>query len=133
MVKCDLNKTFVEGILSTDTPTTARPAFRRFYEKVYGQFNIDGRIFSFSPIDDLTDITTSPGSVIGGIFVPGSNYSTKRYRVDLDFIKKAIDGERVVVKMNSRNEFVEGVFSDNSDLYAKAAFTKFYNKMNSKE
>jgi len=34
LVKIDLDKEFVEGEFSSDAPTTARPGFREFYEKI---------------------------------------------------------------------------------------------------
>ena len=92
-------------------------------------FNVDGEILSFKPIDEFTDIKTDPGFVGSGLYVPPSNWSSKRYSITKSFIKRIIDAERVVVKIDLRKTYAEGVFSKDSVATARPAFRKFYDRL----
>jgi hypothetical protein len=92
-------------------------------------FNIDGDIVSFSSIDELTDIETSPGFAGGGYYIPPSNWSSKRYLVTMDFLKRIIAAERVIVKVDLRKTYVEGVFSTDGFTTARPAFREFCEKV----
>lgn len=92
-------------------------------------FNIDGDIVSFKSIDLLTDINTSSGFVGSGIYIPPSNWSSKDYLVSKHFIQRLINAERVVVKVDLRKSFVEGVFSSDAPTTARPAFREFYERI----
>ena len=91
-------------------------------------FNIDGDIVSFRSIDSLTSIDTSSGHV-GNIYIPPSNWSSKDYVVNNDLIKRLINAERAVVKIDLRKSYVEGIFSSDAPTTARPAFRTFYQKM----
>ena len=90
-------------------------------------FNIDGEFVHLSAIDKLTNIEIYVG-LGDGYRVQYSNYSSKRYEVDLAFLRSVVDAKNVSVKINLDRAFTEGVFS-NSPVSAKAIFKKFYNQL----
>lgn len=93
------------------------------------KFNVDGKIYAFKSIDDLTDINTSPGIYNNIVYIPPYNWSSKRYIVTKDFIKRLIDARRVWVRVELSKEFVEGEFSSDAFTTARPAFRKFYRSM----
>ena len=92
-------------------------------------FNVDGDIVSFKSMDLLTDINTSEGFVGSGIYIPPSNWSSKDYLVTRDLIKRLVNAERVVIKVELRKSYVEGIFSRDGYTLARPAFREFYQKM----
>lgn len=94
------------------------------------QFNIDGEILSFEPIDSLTNIETEPGVYDSVVSVQASDWSSRRYEVTKDFVKKLIEGKDVWVKVNLLSrEYIEGKFSQDGIMLARPAFRKFYRKV----
>ena len=92
-------------------------------------FNIDGKLESFSAIDNLTDIETESGFYGSGIYIPASNWSSKRYLITKDFLNRLIKAGDVWVKIELRKEFVEGRFSSDAPTTARPSFKDFYNKI----
>jgi len=81
--------------------------------------------------DQSTKIQTIRGSVshtLYGVWSPGHSISSKRYRIDKTFLKKIIDGEKVIFKISLENSFVEGRVTDDS-RNAGVIFKKFYEKV----
>ena len=93
------------------------------------QFNIDGKIYDFSSIDNLTDIITDSGIYNNVAYIPPSNWSSKRYIITKEFIKHLIDANKVWVKINLSQKFVEGKFSSDAPTTARPAFREFYRKI----
>ena len=92
-------------------------------------FNIDDNIESLSAIDDFTDIETESGFYGSGIYIPASNWSSKRYLVTKDFVNHLISGSDVWIKIELTKEFVEGRFSSDALTTARPAFREFYEKI----
>ena len=91
--------------------------------------NVDGEIISFNSVDSLTDINTSSGFVGSGLYIPPSNWSSKDYVVGKEFINKIINANKVIVKIDLRKSYVEGVFSHDGPTTARPAFRKFLKKI----
>ena len=91
---------------------------------------IDKKFFNFSSIDSMTDIKTTKGAYGSGIYIPPSNWSSKRYIITKAFLKKLINANDAWVKIELSKTYVEGRFSSNALTTAKPAFIKFYNKIN---
>ena len=95
--------------------------------------NIDGKIISLTSIDQSTEIQTirayaSFGGPGDAVWIPGLSISSKRYRIDKILLKKIIDGEKVLFKIDLKNSFVEErVVKDLRN--AGAIFKKFYEKV----
>lgn len=90
--------------------------------------NIDDTLISFRSIDDLPDMKTTPGSYYSdmGIYMPPAYWSSKRYVIDRTFLKRMIDAEKVVVRVDLRTTYIEGVFSVDDPNTALPAFKEFY-------
>ena len=94
------------------------------------RFNVDGQVFGFISMDEITEINTTRGFYGSGHYVPPSNWSSKRYIVTKQFIKRLIDAEEVWVQVILSKTYVEGEFSvDGSTMLARPAFRKFYSKL----
>ena len=94
--------------------------------------NIDGEIISLTSLDQFTKISTIRGHAVHGpydpIWIPGHSISSKKYRIDRELLKKIIDGEKVLFKIDLKNSFVEErVINDSRN--AGAIFKKFYEKV----
>ena len=91
-------------------------------------FNIDDHFVSFESIDKFTDIETSPGSYYSTIkvYFPPQNWSCKRYEINQDFLKRILDAEKVVLRVDLRKTYTEGVFSTDFPTTARPSFRKFY-------
>lgn len=76
-------------------------------------FNIDGDIIGLESIDAVPDWEVNYGEYIGNIYVPGYDFSSKRYVITKGLIKKLIDGRSVWVKIRLSKTYVEGEFSRN--------------------
>ena len=92
-------------------------------------FNLDGQFFSMASVDSLTDFETTPGHASSVAYIPPSNWSSKRYLVDMDFIEQLVNAERAIVKIDLTKEYVEGVFSTDAPSTARPAFRKFLDKV----
>lgn len=92
------------------------------------QFNIDGNIVTLESIDTMTNIELREGVYNSVAYIRASNWSSKRYEVTKDLIKKLIDGKEVWVKVNLSQEYFESKFSVDVPMGARPAFRKFYNK-----
>ena len=92
-------------------------------------FNVDGDIVSFVSIDELTDFETTSGFVGGGHYIPPSNWSSKRYLLTMDFLDRIINANRVIVKVDLRKTYMEGVFSTDAFTTARPAFREFCEKV----
>jgi len=93
--------------------------------------NIDGNIESYASIDDFTDIETTSGyygSSIG-VYIPGSNWSSKRYIVSKEVIYRLINAKDAWVKIDLSKEYVEGRFSSDAPTTARPAFREFYRRI----
>jgi len=96
--------------------------------------NIDGEIITLSSIDESTEIQINRGHYSHetgggkGVWTPGHSISSKRYRIDKILLKKIIDGEKVLFKIDLKNSFVEERVIDDS-RNAGAIFKKFYEKV----
>ena len=88
-------------------------------------FNIDGEIVSFRSIDELTDIETYVGYCN---IVSAKNTSQKRYLINRSFLKKLVNADKVVVKINLDKTYVEDIFTGS---LAHKAFIKFDEKIES--
>jgi hypothetical protein len=95
------------------------------------RFNADGQIFSFSSVDELTDIKTNPGysDVSLGFYIPPSNWSSKRYIVSKNFIQKIINAKEVWARVDLSKTYVEGKFSVDTSTTARPAFREFYSRL----
>ncbi len=92
-------------------------------------FNVDGTIYDFKSIDDLTDFEVEEGWYRSTIYVPPASWSSKRYIIDTKFLNLINSAKNVIVKLNLKNEFVESEFSKDNPTAARPAFKKFYEKM----
>lgn len=101
----------------------------RFSDGKSLHFNIDGDVVSYASIDSSTDFSTSSGFVGSGIYIPPSNWSSKDYLVDKDFVVRITQAERVIVKVDLKKTFVEGPLSGDSLFIAMPAFKEFLLKM----
>lgn len=78
--------------------------------------NIDGDIKKFSAADSKTHFTTYADNV----------WSSRRYMVDVAFVKKMLEGKSVWMKVNTRGPvYIEGEFSKGGFTTAKDGFPKF--------
>ena len=94
-------------------------------------FNIDGEIVSYEPIDSTTDIETSSGFYGSGMYIPPSNWSSKRYAINVDFIERLVSAERVIIKIDLSKSYVEGVFSSSAPTTARSPFREFHKRLSS--
>jgi len=85
-------------------------------------FNIDGEFVSFKPSDTSTNIWTEPGSK----YFPPINKSQRKYKINRQLIKRLVNAERVVVRLDLMRNYVEGVFSNDLPTMARPAFRTFY-------
>ena len=91
--------------------------------------NIDGDIVSFMSIDPLTDRKVSSGHYGNGFYIPPFNWSSKDYLITKNLIKRLIEADRAVVKVDLRKSYAEGIFSHDAPTLARPAFREFYKKM----
>lgn len=91
---------------------------------------IDGEFFNFASIDSMTDIETTEGFYGSSIYIPPSNWSSKRYIITKAFLEKLINANEVWVKIDLDKTYVEGRFSSNAFTTARPAFKKFNDKIN---
>lgn len=87
-------------------------------------FKIDDQIVSFSSIDTLTDIETKESH--GKYY---QNWSSKRYQITIDFLKRIIEAEKVIVKLDLAKTYAEGEFSTDRLTTARPAFRKFLERI----
>ena len=93
-------------------------------------FNIDGEIVSFSSIDATTEFEMGKGIYNPiGLYFPSVNWSSKRYLINKQFLKKILNAQRVVIRIDLRKEYVEGIFSKDEPMSARPAFKNFYERM----
>jgi len=90
---------------------------------------IDKKFFNFSSIDSMTDIKMTEGAY-SGIYIPPSNWSSKRYIITKAFLEKLINANDAWVKIELSKTYVEGRFSSDALTTARPAFKKFYEKIN---
>jgi len=102
-----------------------------FSRKKSLQFNIEDKFVSFNSIDTYADIDTTPGSYFSNIdiYFPPQNWSKKRYEIDRAFLKRIIEAEKVIVRVNLEKTYAEGVFSSDYPTTARPVFRKFYNML----
>jgi hypothetical protein len=86
----------------------------------------------------MTDIKTTSGHLPESIYLLSSWWpeSPKNYLVSKAFIKRLIDAEKVIVRIDLKEEyhgkkFVEGKFSTDFPSTARPGFRKFYKKLES--
>jgi len=77
----------------------------------------------------LTDIETKSGFYGSGYHIPPSNWSSKRYLINREFLESLISANRVAVKVDFTKTYVEGMFTGSE---AQTAFKKFFEEMNIK-
>jgi hypothetical protein len=94
------------------------------------RFNVDGKIYSFSSIDDMTDLRTSAGYYGRGIYLSPSNWSSKRYVITKDFLATILNAKDVWVRVDLVKTYAEGEFSYDGPTCARPAFREFYERMN---
>jgi hypothetical protein len=92
-------------------------------------FKIDGELVNIQAIDQLTDIEAKSGYYGSGMYIPPSNWSSKRYYVKLSFIEKIVNANEVLVKVDLQNKYVEGIFSSDAPTTARSPFKRFLEKM----
>ncbi|MBC8213176.1 MAG: hypothetical protein H8E71_00835 [Candidatus Marinimicrobia bacterium] len=92
-------------------------------------FNIDGKLESFSAIDNMTDIETAPDFYGSGVYIQASSWSSKRYLITKDFLSRLIKADDVWVRIELRKDFVEGRFSSDAPTTARPSFRDFYDRI----
>lgn len=106
-------------------------------------FNIDGEIVRLTSIDTaLASIGTATecksevkthlresfayATRLPDIYNPPRGWVSKQYIVDKDFIAKILKGQEVVVRIDLKEGYVEGIFSRDGIAQARPTFKKFY-------
>ncbi len=97
------------------------------------KFNINGVITSLTSIDQTTDIRHDPGLYNSVTTIHGSSWSSKRYRVDIAFIKRLIESEAVTARLELSREYAEGKFSTDAPTTARPAFRRFIKALDNPE
>lgn len=92
-------------------------------------FNVDGKIYSLTSIDNITNIKTTPGSTYGNVHTAAANWSSKSYLISREFLTKLNTGNRVIVKLDLNNSYVEDEFSELGYQLAKGSFIEFEKKL----
>lgn len=93
------------------------------------KFNINGVITSLTSIDQTTDIQYNPGLYNSVAAIPGSSWSSKRYRADIAFIRRLVESETVTARLELSRGYAEGKFSTDAPTTARPAFRRFLKVM----
>lgn len=91
-------------------------------------FNINGNFVSLASTGK-TDYKTTEGHSSRYGYFPARNWSLQKYWVTVDFLKKIIDAESVVIRVDLEREYVEGVFSKEGQTTARPAFRDFCSRL----
>ncbi len=126
-IKLNLYKTSKMAENEAILVVTVKGAYN-FSNKSSLQINIDGNIVTLESIDVLTDVSTDPGVYNSVVSISAENWSSKRYEVTKDLVKKLIDAKEAWVKVNLFKDYVEGNFSTDKPMMARPAFREFYKK-----
>lgn len=94
-------------------------------------FKIDGELISLTSIDATTDHNINPGSAAPGFYFPPSTWSSKRYVINKDFLRRILEAKEVLVRVRLSKSYIEGVFSKDGFTTARPSFKKFYEKISS--
>ncbi len=100
-----------------------------FASKEDVQIKIDGEIINLSSIDKSTNIEMEEGYYGNGLYISPENWSSKRYEVSEQLIKKLINAKEVWFRVNLSRDYVEGKFSQDLPTTARPAFKRFYEKV----
>ena len=100
-----------------------------FSDKESLLINIDGNILTLEPIDLVTNLQLDSGVYNSVASIPPANWSSKRYEITKDLIKRLIEGKEVWFKVNLSKDYAEGRFSQDNPMSARPAFKDFYKKV----
>lgn len=92
-------------------------------------FRIDGEKVSLKSFDELTDFGVTSGFAGGGHYVPPRSFSSKRYRIDRVFLERILSAKEVLVRLDLRKGYLEGVFSKDGWTTARPAFREFFQRV----
>lgn len=88
------------------------------------RFNVDGEFIAFDPVDSMTNIWTEAGTR----YTSPTNWSEREYEVSRQFIERIISAERVVVRLDTTQGYMEGVFSTDYQT-ARQSFRRFHSRV----
>lgn len=107
------------------------PGVRLFSKEPSLLFEIDGEVVRLSSSDERIQVNTDTEFISGTFFSQPTSSSSKHYEVDDVFLKRIIDAEKVIVRINLKDSLAEGAFSDDR-AEAHQAFSNFYERITGK-
>ena len=92
-------------------------------------FNVNGELFSFEPIDLYTMFNRDPSIVTGGVYIPGTNWASKRYVIPSSFMDKINTAKSVKVRVELSTSYVEANYIWSAPSSIKSSAVSFMKKI----